>query len=177
MEKLQQNYDVAIHWRSFELRPAGSPPITPQKLAQIEASRPRFEQMAREQYGIEVHAGPFGIDSRLALVAAKYAESQGEAKGATFHKAVMNAYWQEARAIDDLNVLKEIAAQVGLNTEQFATALNEPQFDAQVSADIRVAHEYELNGVPALIFADKYLVSGAQPYDVLKRVVEKVQEE
>ncbi|GAC1407432.1 MAG: DsbA family oxidoreductase [Ktedonobacteraceae bacterium] len=177
MEKLQQNYDVTIYWRSFELRPAGSPPITSQKLAQIEASRPRFEQMAREQYGLEIHAGPFGIDSRLALVADKYAESQGEAKGAAFHKAVMNAYWQEARAIDDLNVLKEIAAQVGLNTEQFEGALKEPQFDAQVATDIRIAHEYELNGVPALIFADKYLVSGAQPYDVLKRVVEKVQEE
>jgi len=175
LEKLQQNYDVDIHWRSFELRPAGSPPITPQHLAQIEASRPRFEQMAREHYGLEVHSGPFGIDSRFALIADKYAESQG--KGATFHKAVMNAYWQEAQDISDINVLKEIADNVGLNTEQFETALQDPQFDAEVSADVQLAHEYGLNGVPALIFADKYLVSGAQPYELLKQVVEKVQEE
>ncbi len=175
MEKLQQNYDVDIHWRSFELRPAGSPPITPQHLAQIEASRPRFEQMAREQYGLEVHSGPFGIDSRLALIAEKYAESQG--KGADFHKAVMNAYWQEARDISDINVLKEIASNVGLNIKQFETALQDLQFDAEVSADVQLAHEYGLNGVPALIFADKYLVSGAQPYELLKQVVERVQEE
>jgi len=175
LEKLQQNYDVDIHWRSFELRPAGSPPITPQHLAQIEASRPRFEQMAREQYGLEVHSGPFGIDSRLALIAEKYAESQG--KGADFHKAVMNAYWQEARDISDINVLKEIASNVGLNIKQFETALQDLQFDAEVSADVQLAHEYGLNGVPALIFADKYLVSGAQPYELLKQVVERVQEE
>lgn len=175
MEKLQQNYDVDIHWRSFELRPAGSPPITPQHLAQIEASRPRFEQMAREQYGLEVHSGPFGLDSRLALIAEKYAESQG--KGADFHKAVMNAYWQEARDISDINVLKEIASNVGLNIKQFETALQDLQFDAEVSADVQLAHEYGLNGVPALIFADKYLVSGAQPYELLKQVVERVQEE
>ncbi len=131
--------------------------------------------MAREQYGLEVHSGPFGIDSRLALVADKYAEAQG--KGEVFHKAVMNAYWQEARGIDDLNVLKEIAGNVGLNVEQFETALKDPQFDAEVAADVELAHEYGLNGVPALIFADKYLVSGAQPYDTLKRVVDKVQEE
>ncbi len=175
MEKLQQTYDVNIHWRSFELRPAGSPPISPQKLAQIEQSRPRFEQMAREQYGLEVHSGPFGIDSRPALIADKYAESQD--KGEAFHKAAMNAYWQEARSIDDLNVLKEIADNVGLNVEQFETALQDPHFDAEVSADVELAHEYGLNGVPALIFENKYLVSGAQPYDMLKRVVEKVQEE
>ena len=175
MEKLQQNYAVDIHWHSFELRPAGSPPISPQKLAQIDATRPRFEQMAREQYGLEVHSGPFGIDSRLALIADKYAESQG--KGETFHKAVMNAYWQEALGIDDLNVLKEIAGNVGLNVEQFETALKDPQFNAEVSADVELAHEYGLQGVPALIFAEKYLVSGAQPYDTLRRVVDKVQEE
>ena len=50
-------------------------------------------------------------------------------------------------------------------------------FDAEVSADVELAHEYGLNGVPALIFENKYLVSGAQPYDTLRRVVEKVQEE
>ena len=126
MEKLQQNYAVDIHWRSFELRPAGSPPISPQKLAQIDATRPRFEHMAREQYGLEIHSGPFGIDSRLALIADKYAESQG--KGEVFHKSVMNAYWQEARGIDDLNVLKEIAENVGLNVEQFEAALQDPHF-------------------------------------------------
>lgn len=175
MEKLQQNYDVDIHWRSFELRPAGSPPISPQKLAQIDSTRPRFEQMAREQYGLEVHSGPFGIDSRPALIADKYAESQG--KGETFHKAVMNAYWQEAKSIDDVNVLKEIAGNVGLNVEQFEIALKDPYFDAEVSADVELAHEYGLNGVPALIFENKYLVSGAQPYDMLRHVVEKVQEE
>lgn len=175
MEKLQQNYTVDIHWRSFELRPAGSPPIPPQKLAQIDKTRPRFEQMAREQYGLEVHSGPFGIEDRQALIGDKYAESQG--KGEAFHKAVSDAYWLEARNIDDVNVLKEIAGNVSLNVEQFETALKDPQLDAEVTADIELAHAYGLNGVPALIFENKYLVSGAQPYDILRQVVEKVQEE
>ena len=55
--------------------------------------------------------------------------------------------------------------------------LADPTFDAEVSADVELAHAYRLNGVPALVFADKYLVSGAQPYDLLKEVVEKVQAE
>ena len=172
MEQLQEQYDLTIHWRSFELRPAGSPPISPQRRAQIEASRPLFQKRAREQYGLDIDAGPFGIDSRPALIAEKYAESQG--KGEAFHKAVMKAYWQHARSIDDKAVLKEIAEQVGLNTENFDDVLTNPDFDAQVSADIDLAREYGLTGVPALVFADQYLVVGAQPYPVLKQVVEKI---
>ena len=88
----------------------------------------------------------------------------------------MQAYWQQARAIDDKDVLKEIAASVGLNTENFASLLESPQFNAEVDADIALAREYGLDGVPALIFDNKYLVVGAQPYDVLKRVIEQVQD-
>ena len=134
-----------------------------------------FAKRAREQYGLEINAGPFGINSRPALIAEKYAESQG--KGEVFHKAVMHAYWQEARSIDDKGVLQEIAAQVGLATENFDEVLANPTFDAAVSADVELAHDYGLDGVPALVFADRYLVMGAQPYEVLKGVVEKVQEE
>jgi predicted DsbA family dithiol-disulfide isomerase len=134
-----------------------------------------FEKRAREQYGLEINAGPFGIDSRPALIADKYAESQG--KGDVFHKAVMETYWQKARSIDDKSVLKEIAEHVGLNTENFETVLKDPTYDAEVSADIDLAREYRLDGVPALIFAEKYLVVGAQPYDTLKQVIEKVREE
>jgi predicted DsbA family dithiol-disulfide isomerase len=134
-----------------------------------------LQKRASEQYGLEINPGPFDTDSRPALIAEKIAASQG--KGEAFHDAVMEAYWQKATAINDENTLKDIAASVGLNTDNFASQLKNPEFDAQVSADIEQAHEYGLDGVPALIFADKYLVMGAQPYDVLKQVVEKIQTE
>jgi predicted DsbA family dithiol-disulfide isomerase len=130
---------------------------------------------AREQYGLDLNVGPFGIDSRPALIAEKYAEAQG--RGATFHKAVMQAYWQQARSIDDKAVLKEIVEQVGLSNENFDDVLANPAYDAAVSADVDLAREYGLTGVPALVFADRYLVVGAQPYEVLKQVAEKILEE
>jgi predicted DsbA family dithiol-disulfide isomerase len=134
-----------------------------------------LEKRAREQYGLDLNVGPFGIDSRPALIAEKYAEAQG--RGATFHKAVMQAYWQQARSIDDKAVLKEIVEQVGLSSENFDDVLANPAYDAAVSADVDLAREYGLTGVPALVFADRYLVVGAQPYEVLKQVAEKILEE
>jgi predicted DsbA family dithiol-disulfide isomerase len=175
LEKLEKQYDIDVHWHSFELRPAGSPPIPPQYLARIEASRPALQKRAHDEYGVELHVGPSGINSRPALIAEKYAEEQG--KGAAFHAAVMKAYWQEARSIDDPALLQEIAEQVGLATENFAAVLANPAYDEAVSADVRLAQEYGLTGVPALVFANKYLVMGAQPYDMLKRVVDKILEE
>jgi predicted DsbA family dithiol-disulfide isomerase len=86
----------------------------------------------------------------------------------------MRAYWQEARDIGDRGVLADIAAAIGLPRDQYLAALDDLTFDAQVQADIDIAHAYGLNGVPALIFANRYVVSGAQPADVLRRVLNQV---
>ena len=175
MEKLQTIYDLDIQWRSFQLRPAGSPPISPEFRARIEASRPRFAERVHEELGLELNVGPFEIDSRPALILEKFAESQGF--GEQCHKAIQDAYWLQARSIDKPEVLEELAQQTGLPTEHFDAVLQSPVYDAEVSADVDLAHQYGLDAVPALVFNNKYLVMGAQPYDVLRRVVEKVQAE
>jgi predicted DsbA family dithiol-disulfide isomerase len=131
--------------------------------------------MAREQYHIELNRGPMGIHSRAALIGAKYAETLG--KGAEYHDAMFRAYWQRANNIDDVDVLAEIARSIGLEREPFLPALQDERSAAQVDADIDEAYSYGLTGVPALIFGQRYLVSGAQPYEVLRQVVEKIETE
>ena len=162
-------------WHSYELRPAGSPPIPAEYLARIKATEPRLNKMAREQYGIELNRGPMGIHSRSALIGAKVAEAQGY--GPQYYDAVLRAYWQRANNIGDVEVLAEIAQAIGLEREAFLAALRQPLYEAQVEDDIQQAYQYGLTGVPALIFGGRYLVSGAQPYEVLKQVVEKVEAE
>jgi predicted DsbA family dithiol-disulfide isomerase len=164
-----------VHWRSYELRPKGGPPLPPDYRARIEAGRPRLYAIAREQYGLEMKPGPFGFDSRPALVGAKYAEQMGV--GPAYHAAVLGGYWLEAQVIDDPSVLANIAASIGLGRELFLAALQTPAYNQAVLEDIALAQAYGLNGVPALVFAEKYLVSGAQPYPVLVQVVEQIQQE
>lgn len=137
--------------------------------------RPQMERMAREQYGLEINVGPFGINSRPALVGAKFAEAQGQ--GEAYHDAVFAAYWRDAKNIEEEDVLVELAEEVGLEERPFLQALQSPQYDNEVSADISQAFQFGLSGVPALVFANKYLVSGAQPYAVLTQVVEKIIDE
>jgi len=166
---------VDVIWHAYELRPIGSPPIPPEYLARIKATEPRLVKMAREQYNLELNRGPMGIHSRAALIGAKFAEAEG--KGAEYHDAMFRAYWQRANNIGDVEVLAEIAHSIGLEREAFVAALGNDRYVAQVNDDIEQAYAYGLTGVPALIFGQRYLVSGAQPYEVLRQVVEKVETE
>jgi predicted DsbA family dithiol-disulfide isomerase len=177
LEELQKSHGASnlnslnIHWRSFELRPAGTE-LPPGYRERILAARPRFEQMVREQYGLEIRSGPFGINSRDALRLAKFAEEKGV--GDAYHKAAFSAYWLEGRSIAELDVLQEIAASVGLDPADVPDALANPVYEAAVSGDIEQAYAYGINAVPTMIFANRYMVRGAQPYEVLRQVVEKM---
>ena len=128
-------------------------------------------KMARERYGLEINSGPFGIDSRPALVGAKFAEAEGV--GEAYHDAVFRAYWQEAKNLEDLDMLAEVATAVGLDRVQFLAALDDPQYQQAMMADVEQAFQYGLSGVPALVYNNKYLVTGAQPYELLAQVAEK----
>lgn len=161
-----------VVWRAFELRPQGAPPIPPEYRARIEAARPRLNAIAKEQYGLELKPGPFGINSRPALVGAKFAEAQGVGK--EFHRAVMRAYWEEARDIGAPETLAQLAEAVGLPRAEFLASLHDASYDRAVQEDIDQAAAYGLSGVPAIVFDMRYLVSGAQPYPVLVEVTEKV---
>jgi predicted DsbA family dithiol-disulfide isomerase len=73
--------------------------------------------------------------------------------------------------------LAAIATGIDLEQDSFLAALKSEKYLAEVMADIAQARTYGLSGVPALVFDNKYLVSGAQPYDVLLQVVQQVAEE
>jgi predicted DsbA family dithiol-disulfide isomerase len=131
--------------------------------------------MARQQYGLEINQGPFGIDSRPALVAEQYAATQGV--GDAYHDAVADAYWLQAQSIDSRALLADIAESVGLERAAFLAALDAPEHNAAVNAEIAWAQDNGISGVPALVFDEKYLVVGAQPYPVLEQVLRQCESE
>jgi predicted DsbA family dithiol-disulfide isomerase len=175
LKELQHTYGVQIRWRSYELRPKGSPPIPPEYKARIEQARPVFASSMLAEYGVTISVGPFGINSRPALVAAKLAEAMG--KSEVYHDATHHAYWVEGRDISNHEVLLELMKQIGLEPNQLEAALSDPRYEAEVDEDIAEAREFGLEGVPAMVFNNKYLVTGAQPYAMLARAVEQIQAE
>jgi predicted DsbA family dithiol-disulfide isomerase len=174
LKQLQESHEIEIIRRSYELRPEGSPPMPEHFKRYIETTgQPQFNRTAHERYGVVVNRGPLGINSRPALIGAKVANEQG--KSEAYHDATYRAYWLEGKNIEDHAVLRDIAVSVGLNPDAYLAALDDDRYLQEVLADERQAAEYGLSGVPALIFNNQYLVSGAQPYEALINVVEQVQ--
>jgi len=174
LETLKQNHDVEIYWRSFELRPAGAPPVPDWYRQKVLAARPHFEESMRQQYGIQINSGPWGINSRPALIGHKIALERG--KGEEYHQAIMHAYWAEAQNIEENAVLGDIAQKIGLDREVFLTALKNPAYEQLVSGDILTAKMSGIDAVPALVFQEKYLIKGALPYESLEQVLAKIHE-
>lgn len=174
LKRLAETHDIQLTWHAFELRPFGSPPPDAQYRQFIAEKTPAMVAMAKTQYGVEINQGPFGIDSRWAHRAAKWAEQQGQ--GDAFAQAVLAAYWLQAQDISQPAVLAACAEAVGLDASNINTILADPLYDAAVEEDIALAQQLRLSGVPASVFAKRYLVVGAQPYEVFADVLQQANE-
>ncbi len=148
--------------------------------------RPRDEvlpaaYMAKAQEGVNRLATSVGlqlklherlINSRPALQAAEFAREQGRFE--PMHRELMKAYWDEGLDVSDMVVLREVATRAGVDIAGMEAAIEENRFGDYLDARRHEAEELGINGIPAHVIADKYLVMGAQPYDLFERVMAKL---
>jgi predicted DsbA family dithiol-disulfide isomerase len=115
-------------------------------------------------YGERTHT----YNSRLAQELGKWADTQPG--GEAFHDAMFRAYFVEARDISKPAVLLEIAGQMGLPVEAAREVLEKRTFKEAVDRDWELSRRYGITGVPTFVIGDRGVV-GAQPYEVLERLV------
>ena len=84
------------------------------------------------------------------------------------------AYFIEGRDIGDPDVLVEIAATAGMDGPLTAELLATDADIDLVRREIDLAHQYGVEGVPAFIFADRFIVMGAQSAELLSNAVRTV---
>jgi len=174
VEKLSDHYELDIHWRSFQLRPPGASPV-PRSTAMVAGEHAHIAGRVLSEFGLNLKPGPIGINTRLAHIATAYASSIG--RGDSFHLLVMNHYWLDGYSIESPRDIHRLAELGGLDPLGVTSALENPKFADMVDDDRQEAHRRGLQGVPALLFAHKYLVSGAHPYEFLRQAVEKLHPE
>ena len=92
------------------------------------------------------------------------------------HDALYRAYFAAAQDISDTATLLQIATAVGLDSADAERALSEREFSAAVDADWAESQQYGITGVPTFV-AEGIAVVGAQPYEVLQRLMQKAQEQ
>ncbi len=91
------------------------------------------------------------------------------------HDRLMDAYWEEARNIGDPEVLREVAADVGLAEDEVAAALDDSLAE-RVRGSTAQALSLGVTGVPAFVLDNRLLVLGAQPQDVFEQALAQLHE-
>jgi predicted DsbA family dithiol-disulfide isomerase len=138
--------------------------------------------MARAQEGVNRLGTSVGlhlalherlINSRPALQAAEFAREHGHFDA--MHHELLKAYWDEGRDVSDMSVLRDVATRAAVDVAGMEAAIKEDRFGDYLDARRSEAEELGITGIPAHVIADKYLVMGAQPYDLFERVMAKLE--
>lgn len=170
LAQLAEKQPIETVWHAFMLRPPGSPGMTDEKRAMIQAYTPKISAQIREEFGLDVRRGPIGAQTFAAHQAMKHAERSGQ--GAAFHDAVLRAYWLDGADIANHGVLRGIGARFDLAFDDELLEGRDAVAAAAVETDVAQAAAYNIHGVPAFIFANRYFVSGAQPLALLERAAD-----
>lgn len=175
--------DAYIRWHPFELNPAMPPEgqnlrehitekygATPEQSAQ---NRAQMQAMGKD-LGIDFQ---FSDDSRIVNTFAAHqlldwAQEQGLQH--PLKLALFEAHFTQGRDVSLPDVLVEVAASVGLNTEDARGVLEAATHASETRARQQFWTERGISGVPAMVFEGKYLLTGAQGAPTYAQMLEKV---
>lgn len=162
---------IEINWRAFELRPDPVPTLDP-KGDYLQRAWSSSVYPLAERLGVTMKLPPVQPRTRLAHQAARWARTQGRFDD--YHAAIFRAFFEKGEDIGDLEVLVSLAASLELDSKALRKALESSQFEKSVLEDEREATRLGVSGVPAFIANRKAALSGVQPVDNLKKLVEQV---
>lgn len=177
---------VEVEYHSFELAPdtpvdfEGSPM---DYLAQRKGIAPEqaMEMLARvtgiaKSVGLDydydhVHQTNTVISHELI----HFAKSKG--RQLEMKERLLKAYFVNGEHVGRIPDLVEIAVELGYDRDEVTEALESHRFLPDVKADVALAQEYGIQGVPFFVIDGKYGVSGAQEAATFANVLTQVQSE
>ena len=173
---------VEVVWRSFELDPAAPAERTEGQAQHLSAKYGVSLERAQEMLDtMTTNAAHEGLDFR-------FDRMRG---GSTFdaHRLIhlaaerglqdavkerlLLATFTEGEPVADVETLVRLAADAGLDATEAREVLQSDRFADEVRADEQEAQRLGITGVPFFVVDRTYGVSGAQPAEVLREVLEK----
>ena len=174
VEQLERERLVDVTWLPFELHPEAPPEGIPRE---VYFGRERSARMhshlesVAESVGLTMRTRDVIINSRRALGVAELARERG--LYAAVHRALFKAHWEGTGKLEDVDDLVRIGESAGLDGAEVREVVASGRYDPVIDENRRLATSAGINAIPAHVFDRRYLVMGAQPYEVLKQVVER----
>lgn len=166
---------MQVTWLPFELHPEAPIEGIPFEAyfgrARSEQMQGRLQSVA-DNVGLTMKQRDVIINSRRALSAAEFAREH--AKFEEMHHALFKAHWEGTGRLENVDDLVRIGSGLGLDEAELRAAIESNRYEALIDENRGAAGSVGIDAIPAHIFGRRYLVVGAQPYDVLKQVVDRL---
>lgn len=163
--------DYELHWHPFELNP--EMPAEGQNLREhiVEKYGATPEQSEQNRAQMTKLGEDLGFDFRFepemrmhntfdAHQLLHWAETQNRKHA--LKQALFSAHFTHHRDLSDTSVLADIAAEIGLDRDTALEVLQDQRFAGAVREVQNFWRSQGIQGVPAIVFDQKHLVSGAQ---------------
>jgi len=176
VRKLQAEYEIQPAYTYFPLHP--DTPKTGRSLADLfKGQEAVFEDMRKRLVELIAAEGlPYGdrthtYNSRLAQELAAWGDSLGATDA--LHDALFRAYFVDDLNLAEADVLVAAAESAGLDPGKARAVVEERRFKETIDAHWQAARQTGVTGVPTFVAAGAGVV-GAQPYEVLELLMERV---
>lgn len=172
--------DVQIHHHAYQLDPdrTASEPLPSWLQRKFGDDHPRMTARVSavgEKVGLTLDfAGGIAANTRLAHRLVHLGTRHG--RGDETIERMMRAHFTDGLDLGDKEALASLAVDAGLPKDDVRGVLSSDRFDEEVQADIDVARELGIRGVPFFVFNRRFALSGAQPIDVFEAALRKAQE-
>jgi predicted DsbA family dithiol-disulfide isomerase len=181
----EKGVDHEIHWHPFELNPNMVPEgedmrahlikkyqITPEQSDENRANMvARGEELAftfNFNDGFRMH-NTFNTHQLL-----HWANEQDRKHG--LKQALFTAHFTDGRNLSDTDVLVDIAAEIGLDRDEATAVLADQRFASDVRQEQEFWTKQGISGVPAVVFDQKHLVTGAQGVENYKSMLGQLEQ-
>lgn len=101
-----------------------------------------------------------------------YAKAQG--RQLEMKERLLDAYFVKTEHVGRIADLADIAASIGFDRDEVVSVLESSEYLPAVKADMEVATQYGIQGVPFFVIDGKYGVSGAQESETFANVLTQV---
>ena len=166
---------VDLTWLPFELHPEAPVEGIPREAYFGRERSQRMSEHLRSvaaTVGLEMRPRDVIINSRRALGAAELARERGRFE--QMHHALFKAHWEGTARLEDVRDLVRVGAAVGLDADELRDAIEEDRYAGVIDENRRLAASVGIDAIPAHIFGRRYLVLGAQPYEVFEQVLDRL---
>lgn len=171
IDQVAREYGLEVEWKPFELRPYPTPTLRPEDDYLPTVWKRSVYPMAR-RLGVPIKLPTISPQpyTHTAFEGLVYARAHGKEK--EYNDRVLRAFFQEDRDIGDVDVLADLAAEVGLDRAEFRAALVERRYEREHREALAEASAAQITAVPTVIVGS-YRLAGTPTRAQLAEMVTK----